>query len=39
MPRSEHYLALGLMGGAVIDADRFSAYRLGGRASVHFGVP
>lgn len=30
MPRSEHYLALGLMGGAVIDADRFSAYRLGG---------
>jgi hypothetical protein len=30
MPRSEHYLALGLMGGAVINADRFSAYRLGG---------
>jgi hypothetical protein len=30
MPRSEHYLALGLMGGAVLDADRFSAYRLGG---------
>jgi hypothetical protein len=30
MPRSEHYVALGLMGGAVIDADRFSAYRLGG---------
>lgn len=30
MPRSEHYFALGLMGGAVIDADRFSAYRLGG---------
>jgi hypothetical protein len=29
-PRSEHYLALGLMGGAVIHADRFSAYRLGG---------
>ena len=30
MPRSEHYLALGLMGGAVINSDRFSAYRLGG---------
>jgi hypothetical protein len=30
MPHSEHYLALGLMGGAVINADRFSAYRLGG---------
>lgn len=30
MPRSDHYLALGLMGGAVIHADRFSAYRLGG---------
>ena len=30
MPRSEHYLALGLTGGAVINADRFSAYRLGG---------
>lgn len=30
MPRSEHYLTLGLMGGAVINADRFSAYRLGG---------
>jgi len=30
MPRSEHYIALGLVGGAVIDADRFSAYRLGG---------
>lgn len=30
MPRSEHYLALGLMGGAVINADRLSAYRLGG---------
>jgi hypothetical protein len=30
MPRSEHYLALGLTGGAVIHADRFSAYRLGG---------
>ncbi len=30
MPRSEHYVALGLMGGAVIHADRFSAYRLGG---------
>jgi hypothetical protein len=30
MPRTEHYVALGLMGGAVINADRFSAYRLGG---------
>jgi hypothetical protein len=30
MPRSEHYIALGLMGGAVINPDRFSAYRLGG---------
>jgi hypothetical protein len=30
MPGSEHYFALGLMGGAVINADRFSAYRLGG---------
>jgi hypothetical protein len=30
MPRSEHYIALGLMGGAIINADRFSAYRLGG---------
>jgi len=30
VPRSEHYIALGLMGGAVINADRFSAYRLGG---------
>jgi hypothetical protein len=29
-PRSEHYLAFGLTGGAVINADRFSAYRLGG---------
>jgi hypothetical protein len=30
MPRSENYIALGLLGGAVINADRFSAYRLGG---------
>jgi hypothetical protein len=30
MPRSEHYIILGLVGGAVIDADRFSAYRVGG---------
>jgi hypothetical protein len=30
LPASEHYLALGLMGGAVIKPDRFSAYRLGG---------
>jgi len=30
MPRSEHYIVLGLTGGAVINADRFSAYRLGG---------
>jgi hypothetical protein len=30
MPRSEHYLALGLTGGAVLNADRLSAYRLGG---------
>ena len=32
-PRPEHYIALGLMGGAVINADRFSAYRLGGDVS------
>jgi hypothetical protein len=30
MPRTEHYLMVGLIGGAVIDADRFSAYRVGG---------
>jgi len=30
MPRSEHFLALGLTAGAVINPDRFSAYRLGG---------
>lgn len=29
-PRSEHYLAVGLTGGAVIHADRLGAYRLGG---------
>lgn len=29
-PRLEHYIALGLMGGAIIDPDRFSAFRLGG---------
>jgi hypothetical protein len=29
-PKSEHYIIAGLMGGAVLDADRFSAYRLGG---------
>lgn len=29
-PRLEHYLALGVMAGAVIHPDRFSAYRLGG---------
>jgi hypothetical protein len=30
IPGSEHYFMLGLMGGAVIHPDRFSAYRLGG---------
>jgi len=30
IPATEHYFALGLMGGAVLNADRFSAYRLGG---------
>jgi hypothetical protein len=30
LPRSEHNLAIGLMGGTVVNADRFSAFRLGG---------
>jgi hypothetical protein len=30
VPGSQHYIMLGLMGGAVIHADRFSAYRIGG---------
>jgi len=29
-PKSEHYMVLGLMGGAVLHADRFSAFRVGG---------
>jgi hypothetical protein len=29
-PNSEHYMVVGLMGGAVLDADRFSAFRVGG---------
>jgi hypothetical protein len=30
LPKSEHYMVVGLMGGAVIHADRFSAFRVGG---------
>ena len=30
LPRSEHNLAIGLMGGTVVNADRFSAFRVGG---------
>ena len=30
LPRSEHNLMVGLMGGAVLNADRFSAFRIGG---------
>jgi hypothetical protein len=30
LPRSEHNMMVGLMGGAVLDADRFSAFRVGG---------
>ena len=30
LPRLEHYAAVGLMGGAVLNADRFSAFRVGG---------
>ena len=30
LPKSEHYVVLGVMGGAVLNADRFSAYRVGG---------
>jgi len=30
MPKSEHYMVIAFMGGAVLNADRFSAYRLGG---------
>src|SRR4030095_9964028 len=30
LPRSEHNLVVGLMGGTVVHADRFSAFRLGG---------
>jgi hypothetical protein len=29
-PKSEHYMMMGLMGGAVLHADRFSAFRVGG---------
>ena len=29
-PRSEHYMMVGLMGGTVLNADRFSAFRIGG---------
>jgi hypothetical protein len=29
-PGSEHYMMVGLMGGAVLNADRFSAFRVGG---------
>jgi len=30
MPKSEHYMVIGLMGGAVLNPDRFSAFRVGG---------
>jgi hypothetical protein len=30
LPRSEHNLAIGLMGGTVVNSDRFSAFRVGG---------
>jgi hypothetical protein len=30
LPRSEHNFVIGLMAGAVIDSDRFSAFRVGG---------
>ncbi len=30
LPRSEHNILVGLMGGAVLNADRFSAFRVGG---------
>jgi len=30
LPNSEHYMVIGLMGGAVSHADRFSAFRVGG---------
>ncbi len=30
IPRLEHYAVAGLMGGAVLNADRFSAFRIGG---------
>ncbi len=29
-PKSEHYMTVGLMGGTVLNADRFSAFRVGG---------
>jgi hypothetical protein len=29
-PRSEHYMVVGLMGGTVLNSDRFSAFRVGG---------
>jgi hypothetical protein len=29
-PKWEHYMMVGLMGGAVLNADRFSAFRVGG---------
>jgi hypothetical protein len=30
LPRSEHYIVVGLMGGAVLNSDRQSAFRVGG---------
>ena len=30
MPKTEHYIMFGLMGGRVVDGDRLSAFRLGG---------
>ena len=30
LPRAEHSFAIGLMGGTVVNSDRFSAFRLGG---------
>jgi len=30
LPKSEHFIVVGLMGGAVLNADRFSAFRVGG---------
>src|SRR5882672_6183037 len=30
LPRLEHYMVVGFMGGAILNADRFSAFRVGG---------